>query len=42
MATFGTMTLLVVSVHNFAGIMTLRWFLGMAVCYYGIPHTFRM
>lgn len=27
---FGSMTLLVVAAQNFAGIMTLRWFLGMA------------
>lgn len=30
MATFGSMTLLTTAVQNFAGIMTLRWFLGMA------------
>ena len=30
MFTFGTMTLLVVAVKNFAGLVTLRWFLGMA------------
>src|ERR1700761_3510795 len=27
---FGSMTLLVAAVKNFAGLMTLRWFLGMA------------
>ncbi|KAK3331513.1 MFS transporter [Apodospora peruviana] len=27
---FGSCTLLVVAAHNFAGIMTLRWFLGMS------------
>jgi len=27
---FGCCTLLVVAAHNFAGIMTLRWFLGMS------------
>lgn len=27
---FGACTLLVVAAHNFAGIMTLRWFLGMS------------
>ncbi|KAL5624329.1 hypothetical protein BROUX41_004389 [Berkeleyomyces rouxiae] len=27
---FGTFTLLVLTAHNFAGIMALRWFLGMA------------
>lgn len=30
MFTFGTMTLLVVAVTNFSGLMALRWFLGMA------------
>ncbi|KAJ9640061.1 hypothetical protein H2199_006295 [Coniosporium tulheliwenetii] len=30
MFSFGCMTLLVVAVQNFAGLMTLRWFLGMA------------
>jgi hypothetical protein len=30
MVTFGTMTLLVVTVKNFAGLFVLRWFLGMA------------
>ncbi|GAB7363457.1 hypothetical protein MBLNU230_g3729t2 [Neophaeotheca triangularis] len=30
MATFGTMTLLVISVTNFGGLFALRWFLGMA------------
>ena len=30
MATFGTMTILVVAVKNFGGLLTLRWFLGMA------------
>lgn len=30
MFTFGSMTLLVVVVKNFAGIFVLRWFLGMA------------
>jgi MFS family permease len=30
MVTFGTMTLLVVVVKNFAGLFVLRWFLGMA------------
>ncbi|KAK5132955.1 hypothetical protein LTR08_008318 [Meristemomyces frigidus] len=30
MFTFGSMTLLVVAVYNFAGLMALRWFLGMA------------
>ncbi|KAK0702996.1 major facilitator superfamily domain-containing protein [Lasiosphaeria miniovina] len=30
MFVFGSATLLVVATHNFAGIMTLRWFLGMS------------
>ena len=30
MFTFGTMTLLVVAVTNFGGLVALRWFLGMA------------
>ena len=30
MFTFGSMTLLVVAVQNFAGLFALRWFLGMA------------
>ena len=30
MFTFGLMTLLVTAVQNFAGLMTVRWFLGMA------------
>ncbi|KAI4752518.1 putative MFS transporter [Aureobasidium sp. EXF-3400] len=30
MFTFGTMTLLVTATENFAGLMVLRWFLGMA------------
>ncbi|TKA24215.1 hypothetical protein B0A50_05979 [Salinomyces thailandicus] len=30
MFTFGTMTLLVVAVYNWAGLVALRWFLGMA------------
>jgi MFS family permease len=30
MLTFGSMTLLVVTVKNFAGLFVLRWFLGMA------------
>ncbi|KAI6867133.1 putative MFS transporter [Hortaea werneckii] len=30
MFTFGTMTLLVVAVYNWSGLMALRWFLGMA------------
>jgi len=28
--TFGSMTLLVITVKNFAGLFVLRWFLGMA------------
>lgn len=30
MFSFGTMTLLVISVYNWSGLMALRWFLGMA------------
>ena len=30
MMTFGFMTLMTVAAHNFAGLMALRWFLGMA------------
>lgn len=30
MFTFGTMTLLVSAVHNWGGLVALRWFLGMA------------
>lgn len=30
MATFGSMTLLVVAVYNWSGLVALRWFLGMA------------
>lgn len=30
MFTFGSMTLLVVTVQNFSGLFALRWFLGMA------------
>lgn len=44
MMTFGTCTILVTAVKNFGGLMTIRWFLGMAegaffplVIYYQTP-----